>query len=89
MVRSYPGSSAQAYTPYQNSARTPVPKTPASANDQALTQLYLRLFPIPQAIYRSSECIYHLIVHYVVVTERSCKDCPVHDWKESRSELTR
>lgn len=67
--------------------RTP-PKGPPNDGDQACPRLYNCLFLFPQAVYRSAECIYHLIVHYIVVAERSCKDCPIPDRKESRSELT-
>jgi len=45
------------------------------------------LFLFPQALYRSAECIYHPIVHYIVVVERSCKDVPIPNWKESGSEF--
>ena len=43
--------------------------------------------PMLQALYRSAECIYHPIVHYIVVVERSCKDVPIPNWKESGSEF--
>ena len=62
-------------------------KTPHNANSQAWPRLCNCLFLFPQVIYRSTECIYHPIVHYIVVTERSCKNCSVPNWKEDISEL--
>jgi hypothetical protein len=35
-----------------------------------------------------AERLDHLIAHYIVVAEHSCKDCPIINWKEDISELT-
>jgi hypothetical protein len=45
------------------------------------------LTPQSQTVYRSAECIYHPIVHYIVIVERACEDRSIPNWKKNMSEL--
>lgn len=62
--------------------RTPTQKKPPNADCQAWPRLCTCLLFFPLMVYRSTECICHPIVCYIVGAERSCKDCPVPDRKE-------
>ena len=64
----------------------PCKNTPPNAGDQAWPRLCNCLF-LSQTVYRSAECIYHPIVHYIMVVECACENIPISDWEKSGSKL--
>jgi hypothetical protein len=61
-------------------------KPPPKSLTMLMPRLYNCLFLFPQTVYRSAKCIYHPIIHYMIVVECAREDVPIPDWKE-RSEL--
>lgn len=43
--------------------------------------------PFPRGRIALKKRLDHPVVHYTVLAERSCKDCPIPDWKKAVSEL--
>jgi hypothetical protein len=64
------------------------PTTPHNANSQAWPRLCNWLILFPKTAYRSAECIYHPIVHYIMVSECAREDCPIFDREENASKLS-
>jgi len=64
------------------------PRTPHNVDSQASPNLCNCLFFFSHTIYRSVECIYHPIVHYIMISECTNEDCAVFDREENVSELS-